>query len=204
MGLTNVWGDNSTNVYVVGYKQKSDNSEQIGTVFHYDGSIWSQLNIPKKHGVFVSAYTKDAKTLYIQGIARDSLTGALYANAVWMYDGNEIKEIYSSTSHSSILSYMNGEIYCTIQNKIYKISNSEMKLWKDFASEGYLGMVEGRNEKDFFGRGYEGLKHYNGSNLTLVYPTNATIYDIHVFEKEVFLLARTDDYKMLVIHGKLE
>ena len=101
---------------------------------------------------------------------------------------------------------MNGEVYIVINRKIYKCINDKLKLWKDFTSTSYHSTVLGRNEKDFFGAGYDGIMHYNGTDFKILFQTQLEKKGVSIFEKDVFFWAYTEEasgYNYIMIRGTL-
>ena len=88
---------------------------------------------------------------------------------------------------------MVGEVYFVINQKIYKCINDELILWKDFTWTNYYGTFQGRNEKDYFAAEYDGIYHYNETDLINLYPTQKlelggeAIFDKDVFLPDIFL-----------------
>src|SRR5690606_37866512 len=110
----------------------------------------------------------------------------IFIEKLFVFDGNRgLKEIYSDYSFPNI-NEMNGEVYITINNKIYKCVKDKLVLWKEFPANLYYGRVLGRNEKDFFGSGNEGILHYNGTDLVNLYPTQLDLYGALIFNENVF------------------
>ena len=103
---------------------------------------------------------------------------------------------------------MNGEVYVTLDGKIYKFNNGQLDFWKDFPGTSFLNFKSGRNEKDFFGTSIEGLLHFNGSDLQAIYktyPKNIELYRVFILENDIFISAFEPDTQLkFIIRGKLK
>jgi len=129
-----------------------------------------------------------------------------FSEKLYIFDGSTLNEIYSDYSNP-LLYEMNGEVYVTISNKIYKCVDDRLELWKEFPANIYYGNVLGRSEKDFFGSGYEGILHYNGTDLVNLYATQLELQGVLIFGKDVFFggYNRTGTgYNYVIIRGTLK
>ena len=185
MVINSINGKSSDDLIAVGFVDKYSGGDYKGIILKYDGNDWKFLNIPDiKVGFNVIKTTKDGKYL-IEATNVDSG----FLEKIFVFDGaNTLKEIYSDYGNPQLYE-MNGEVYITINGKIYKCINDELVLWKEFPGTSYYGTVLGRSENDFFGAGHDGILHYNGTNLQTLYPIQSsqlTIGGALIFEKDVF------------------
>jgi len=194
--LNNIWGAKPDEIYIAGAASDQEKGS-LATLLYYDGSQWKYVSIPEKKMFFVwIRQSKEKNYLYITAI-ESTQSGDIYN--IFIYDGDKLDEICSS-QEGAYAYEMNGKIYICIGQKIYKHQNNQLVLWKDFSQTNFLGMLCGRNEKDFFGVASDGLTHYNGTDLKTIYPTNLFINNIFVMEKDVYMIC---EYR-IIIHGKLK
>lgn len=128
-----------------------------------------------------------------------------FLEKLFFFDGkNTLKEIYSDYNWPGLYE-MNGEVYITIMRKIYKYRNNRLELWKEFPGTSYYGTVLGKSEKDFFGAGYEGVLHYNGNDLKILYQAQLNLVGGLIFEKDVFFVGYDSGKKInIIIRGTLQ
>lgn len=101
---------------------------------------------------------------------------------------------------------MGENIYSVLKGKINKYQHNNFELLIDFSNTNYAGAVFGRNEKDFFTINWDGIGHYNGTDLVTIYPkwnNDWTPSGGIVFEKDVFFIW-DDSYNTFIVHGKLK
>ena len=127
-----------------------------------------------------------------------------FLGKLFVFDGiSNLKEIYSDYN-DTVLYQMKGETYIVINKKIYKCKDDKLVLWKDFTGTSYYGTLLGRNEKDYFVAGYDGILHYNGTDLVNLYPTQIELGGALIFEKDVFFEGYNSDRKYIIIRGTLK
>jgi len=152
-------------LYAVGTADNYDGSGYKGIILRYDGVDWRLLNIREiRAGFYDIKRMKNGKYL-ISGGTSDNVY------KLFLFDGTKtIKEIHSG--FYSGLSEIEGEVYITINKRIYKYINNNLELWKEFPGTNYISTCCGRSEKDFFGSGENGeIMHYNGNDLKILYHT---------------------------------
>jgi len=196
--LEDIRGINNKDIYVVGGATKDFTGENyLGVIFHFDGSVWTHLNISEERiGFNLVRQVRDESDIYLSG-ARFETVGD--TNKIFMFNGKILKQIWSGIEIATV-NELAGKVYLVIGNKIYKYKSYRLEVWKDFSGTNYLGRVWGRSEKDFFGVASDGLAHYNGTDLVTIYPTNFFINDLFVMEKDIYMLCEN----RIIIHGKLK
>ena len=201
ISIGSIYGASQNNLYAVGFADHNDGSGYKGVIIKYDGTRWTILNIPTiEAGFHRIRKTKNGKYL-IWGETNDNG----FLEKLFVFDGNNsLKEIYSDYSYPGLYE-MNGDVYITINRKIYKCENDQLVLWKDFTGENFYGTVLGRNEKDYFIAGYDGIYHYNGTDLVNLYRTQQLELGGEViFEKDVFFAGYTSEQRYIIIRGTLK
>jgi hypothetical protein len=195
---TNIWGESSNNIYVAGAISTIESDNYKGAILHYDGSKWSFVSIPDYRVGFtwIRRGVLESAKYYLSGVRNES-TGD--TNKIYEFDGNSLKEIYSSPVGASVCE-MEGKIYFPMAKKIFKYQNNQFVVWKDFNSTTYRGWICGRSEMDYFTLASDGFAHYNGTDLKTIYPTYLPISGIFVFENDIFFIL---NFK-IIVHGKLQ
>lgn len=201
--IEDIWSKNSFDVWGVGFANQPASSEYKGVVMHFTGSQWQYVNIPDWELSFYQV-RQQYSTNFLFIVGRQYATStAPDLFKVLLLDGITIlKEIYSSTKLITI-SQIEGEVYFSSQEKIYKYSKDKLNLWKDFS--GQSGMLMGRSELDFFGfRQGNGVLHYNGTDMQIVYETSLSPWAWSIFEKDVFFaFPDLQNDISIIVHGHL-
>jgi hypothetical protein len=199
--IINIAGKNNNDIYSVGFGNSSGNWQ--GVLMHYDGTIWSFVNIPKvKVGLQTIAIDSQNGELVMSGTDFDP-TG--FIAKLYSWDGTKMKELLSEQGWSFVTK-LGEEIYATMNSKIYKYSDKQLTLWKDNTGTGINGnIICGRSRNDFFIGSTEGIKHYNGTDFTTVFPSSYEIQRGIIFEKDVFFNSyEFSTGKNYIIHGQLK
>ncbi len=197
--IVSIYGNSANSLYIVGFANENTGTYYKGIILKYDGTNWKFLNIPDiRVGFYDIKRMKNGKYL-ISGDSDNTYK-------LFVFDGvGTLTEIHSGFYPG--LNEMKGEVYISINNKIYKCVNDKLELWKEFPANLYYGNVLGRSEKDFFGSGYEGILHYNGTDLVNLYSTQLDLHGAFIFEKDVFFDSynRTGSgYNYIMIRGTLK
>ena len=207
INIFGMYGKENNDIYAVGMvtKIKVLGEEYVskGIILHYDGNDWQFLEIPNLEEIDLNSihYQENIDTYFIWGIKYDD---GVVLDKLFTFEDENLTEILS-TSGSISLSTVKGIVYINNNYEVYKYSNKKLVLWKDFAGTDFLSNFTGRSENDFFNNSTEGLGHYNGKDYVTIYPTHLDLYTRIVFEKEVFITARSSDFrKYIIIHGTLK
>jgi len=200
-----LWGISPTNIYAVGFADQFNGGPDYKAVLlNYNGSDWNFVNIPDiRAGFYQITHNKSSGEMIIYGFNAD----LGFIDKLFVYNGSTIREIYSDYKQP-ILEEMDGEVYVTVERKIYKYNNGKLNLWKDFPGTSFFAFKSGRSEKDFFGVSIEGLLHYNGTDLKAIfntYPKQIGLYRVFVFEKDIFITATEENTGLrFIIRGTLK
>jgi hypothetical protein len=200
--IASIYGTSQNNLYAVGSADNYDGSGYKGMILKYDGINWKLLNIPNLRVGFNHIKKLSDGNYIISATNFD--TGFL--DKLFIFDGtSNLKEIYSDYNWPGLYQ-MNGEVYVAINRKIYKCNNDSLEFWKEFPGTSYAGGVLGRSEKDFFCSGYDGILHYNGTDLANLYPTqNLELVGSLIFEKDIFYSGYDSEKQIeIMIRGTLK
>jgi hypothetical protein len=204
--LEDMWGTSSNDLYAMGFTISDE--EMVSIITHYDGKSWKNYNIPTFNYEFnrvKGIHIGSEKHIAILGYTLSSLVG------LFLFDGiNTVQKIYEATNGVStwaICQNINNELFYTIGNTINTYSNNSFHRFLQVSDSEFGGQIFGRNRKDIFIRMFDGIAHYNGSDIQYLYKFNGniSILDAAIFDREIFFLAydKTNDDN-LVFHGKLK
>ncbi len=199
--INDIFGTSENNIYAVGSADNYDGSGYKGIILKYNGTDWKYLNIPDIRVGF--HYIKKAYDGNYIISATNYDNGFL--DKIFVFDGkNKLTEIYSDY-HWPGLFNIGENVYVTINRKIYKYRNYKLEFWKDLSASGYVSTVLGRSEKDFFGTGYGGIMHYNGSDVKILYPTDLDAVGSLILDKDVFFWGWNSEKALnVMIRGTLQ
>jgi hypothetical protein len=199
--IQSMYGSSPSNIYAVGLADSVDGSNYKGIITHYNGSKWELVSIPTIHTSF-------DQILYDETSDKFIITGWIINQAdesIYTFNGTTLENVFNSQDGVSI-NRIGQNIYSVLKSKIYKYKNNYFELFLDLSVTSYAGTAYGRNEKDFFTINWDGIGHYNGTDLVTIYPKwnndwfpNGAI----VFEKDVFFIW-DDSYNTFIVHGKLK
>ena len=206
-GFNNIWGDMRNNIYAVGFADSANISSAI--ILHYDGKSWSKKMIPYYNIQFLRIKRDLTNGLYyLRGMDNNGTIVSLFE-----YDGNiTLKNIYEnsfSIETNAIAQSIGSKVCFLIGYKINKYENQQFKPFVEINEPGFGGQFWGRSEKDIFLRMFDGVAHYNGSDIRYIInfnkDDNISVTDVALFEKECFIL--TTDYnngQSIIYKGKLD
>ncbi len=198
----NIWGCSTNNIYSVGFRETYNIQGQFGTIVKYDGSKWKILNIPNIPGSFISVKCQVSTGWYFIDAFNSNTATNPYS--IFVLKNDSLKMVHTGNKITTVSS-IGDEAYLLIDKSIFKYENDKLHLWKDFSGTNYQGRIWGRTEYDFFTNNYDGIGHFNGTDLITIYKTNIGISEAIIFDKDVFFLAQgSERYRFFVIHGKLK
>jgi hypothetical protein len=198
--VQSIYGKSANDIYAVGFADSIGGNNYKAIIVHYNGITWELVNIPNIHNSF-------DQILYDESSGKFIITGWIFNQPdefIYSFNGSTLDNILSSRDGISINS-IGKNVYSVIKGKIYNYKNNNFELLIDLSTTSYAGAAFGRSEKDFFTINWDGIGHYNGTDLVTVYPkwnndwfpNGAT-----VFEKDVFFVW-DDSYNTFIVHGKL-
>lgn len=192
--IRGIWGNNTTEVYAVGYKYK--NSIQTGVLLYYNGAGWSEIETG-----YVGSFT---------GIYKGSNSGILinyesifYDSGILEFDGSGFIRITRRNYYNPIM--LGGELYFEEGSSVYKYKEGKIYFWKSFSSMSSQ-YIFGRSESDLFYMSSYGLLHYNGRDIAILYPIySQSLLDCKIIEGKVcFLIYNYGSQQVQLITGTLK
>jgi hypothetical protein len=195
-----------SNIFAVG--QCFKNQDYSGIILHYDGTIWSEINIPQIRTAFADVKKSDNGKIYLWGLTHEQFTENRYQ--FYELEDNNLKEIYNGSQNTDAeygsLLQLGNKTYFIIGYDFFSYNGTTFSKIKRLSDDPkFLNVGWGRNEKDIFIGMRDGVAHYNGENTVFLYQSTENIFVRKgiVFESEVFFIGRDSNGNNLMIHGKL-
>jgi hypothetical protein len=208
--IENIWGTTPNNIYAVGFAENTSTYDFKAILLQYNGVRWDFIQIPVMKLDFTNIRQQSSTGLFV--INAYDLAGISNNNRLIIYNGKDFTEVNDGNYTTEIYD-MNGEVYITMNRKIYRYLNSKLVLWKDLSSYFFRYSVWGKNEKDFFGIADEGISlnkdmvgHYNGTDFKILLETNLNFTGAGAYtDNNIFITAFDDSSNSsVIIHGKLK
>ncbi len=172
--ITEMWGREPNDVYAIGVIFLPKN-EQRGFVLHYDGHKWYEYFKASYMSQFTSILG-DKKNTFITGIKifvsdkNVMSTDSVYISKI---DNKKLTKIYSPQINQSFsIALVGNELHVVIDNILYNYSDGGFKQVFKIDMPNFASCVYGRNYKDLFVKFYDGLGHYNGTDIEYLYKFN--------------------------------
>jgi hypothetical protein len=170
--IMDIWGRNGSDIYAVGVINLSSKKEQRGFILHYNGYRWEEYFKANYISQFIYVLG-DENNIFFTGIrlvfSPDNYikVDSAYINKM---TSKNFKQVYSTTvDGSTSLAKIKGEIHFVIDKGIYKYNNSGLIHIMDINEPKFAHCVYGRNYKDLFVKLYDGIGHYNGTEIAYLY-----------------------------------
>jgi hypothetical protein len=207
--LYDLYGISNHDLYAVGTVW-FDNETRRGIILHYDGSRWEQKYLTDYNSYFAKVRINYDGKCFINCIKQDIINNSRDTTVFYEYNGKGLTEIFSDENISSKGGWMgiiNGNIVFSLSNGIFKYVNNSLKSIISYSIQKlpgtFPGAVFGRNEKDLFIMLWEGIAHYNGIDIDLLFSAKGGAIDGLLFDEEVvFLNTMLQDGESFIYHGK--
>jgi hypothetical protein len=208
--IENIWGTASNNIFAVGFAENTSTQDFKAILVKYNGVKWDFVQIPVIKLDFTNIRQQSRTGLFF--INAYDLAGIYNNNRLLIYNGKDFIEVNAGNYTTEIYD-MNGEVYITMNRRIYKYLNSKLLLWKDLSSYYFRYSVWGKNEKDFFGIADKGISlnqdmvgHYNGTDFRILLETNLDFTGAGAYTVNNIFITAFDDStgNSVIIHGKLK
>jgi len=172
--IYNIWGNANNNIFAVGYAHNNELENIQSVLMFFDGLKWNFINLPQLRVQFLEIAKQNNINEYIIGGIFS--TSSEFTGKVYVFKNNTLKEIYSGVGPATV-NYLNGEVFVGIKQKIYKIIDDKLTLWRDLTGTSYIGKIWGGNNAfDFFAGAYYGVGHYNGKDFKTVYKVESGFF----------------------------
>jgi hypothetical protein len=209
--FTDIWGYSSFNIYAVGFYY--ENHKSYGIIFHFDGTEWKQVNIPKTEGQIRRIrgdFSDKSKQYFILNNVDFELPDS---SRIFELDNNYIREIYygqlfgADRSTTPMIETVNGKLYFGFDRKIHFLSGKGFIAQKTINFQEYSNSFIGRSINDLIFAVFGGFVHYNGNEIKFLYKNENSfvILDYTVTDNTFFAVGEDIDNRVnLVIKGILQ
>jgi hypothetical protein len=205
--ISDIYGDSPNDIYAIGYTYKND--EGKGFIYHYDGLYWSR--------VYLADYTSQFLRIG-RGKSENSNYYIFYATtnsdscSIAEFDGKSFKQIHTSiwdNNNVCIFQCFNNRIYFICGDGVYKYwYGNFINIVKISNTTNFGQGILARSSKDILFFMYDGIAHYNGSNIEYLLrgAMGAKMYFRSgvIFENDVFILEVPYQGLNIIHHGKLK
>lgn len=205
IGIEYLWGDSPFSLIATGYGD-SLGKKNKGILWKYNGSRWSNVNIPDVPYSLVKIQRENIsnQNYFVLGFKYEAFFDDTLI--VFEFDGSNLKPIVSG---SAVGFEKIGDEMIFVSNKsLYKYSGADLIKFQDISAYNFLGLILGRNNKDIFLGMEDGIAHFNGSDIKyLVQFDNPQINlaGATIFEQDIIFLAYDFNSQVnLVFRGKMK
>ena len=185
--FVNIWGDNSSNIYVVGQTGIGETTKSL--IVKYNGEYWSEIRFSINNYAFTDIKkSSESGNTYFQAIALDSLSNSIHC--IYEFDNKQFKKLYTGTNENgSFIQEIDQQLYFVIGKVINKY-NGKFHPCITINENKFVFRIYGKTLKDLFLNMSDGLAHYNGENTEylLKFKNRQMFMDMMIFEKTVFVL----------------
>ncbi len=220
LGVSDINGSAPNDIYAVGiFMFGKGGGGRKAVIIHYNGIKWEFFNSSDlKTNMFKICYDEWKRKYYIEGEEEKwDTTGNVpinteRTNKIYEFDGQNLKEIYSSKDVYISPTEVNGKVFFVCENKLLMYSNNSFQVVEDFSSSPYtIGDIIGRSEKDLFLYSFSKngsiwpryITHYNGSDLEPLYE-NKDIRGYKLIGNDIFIIANNEAGQCVISRGKLQ
>lgn len=201
--FVNMGGSTENEIYIAGGYYL--NNIAYPMLMKFDGTSWKlDRKIEEPSGILQFKYSQRNDRYYLTIVNSDN------SETVYEYDRNNLKEIcsYPQSNTGPTLAVIDGYAYVVIENKINRYVNDKMEQITEVNLPNFGRMVWGRSRNDIFIRMFDGLAHYNGSDMQYLFKTSANTAlapNMAIFDKDIFINVKdyTTGYN-IIYHGALK
>ncbi len=200
--IQSISGNSPSDVYAVGTIGANDSLG--GFILHNDGSGWKEAYRANFFSAFVRTKVENG-TVYVLS-ADTPVNEPNPVVSFYAFRGGILKKIYSGFIYNTGLSDVGGKVYFMISGDICRYILGNFQKVFSIAGSNFAYNVYGRSEKDVFVSMYDGLAHWNGTDVQYVskFPNTPYVGSVAVFPNDVFAVSHDmSTGKNMVHHGKL-
>lgn len=196
----------ANDIYAVG--QYWDKQGYWGIILHYNGTSWTQINIPQIRTALIKISQSSNGRFYLLGVSNEQFTESTYQ--LYEFDRYTVTKLMSGTQandqQGGILKLGN-KVDFIIGFDLYGYDKGNfLKIGRLSDAPEFLNVGFGRNTKDIFLGMRDGIAHYNGEDTKYLIKTNNNVWIRNgiIFEKEVFFVGSELNGNNLIFHGKVK
>lgn len=201
--IEDISGDNPTDVYAVGTIDMGDSTLE-GFILHNDGNAWKEVYKANFFSAFVRTKVENG-TVYVLS-ADTPVNEPNPVVSFYAFRGGILKKIYSGYIYNTGLSDVGGEVYFMISGDVCRYILSNLQKVFSITGKNFAYNLYGRSEKDVLISMYDGLAHWNGTDLQYIskFPNTPYVGSVAVFPNDIFAVSHDMSSGMnMVLHGKL-
>lgn len=205
--VADIWGKSSSDIYAAGLTVY-DLQNFKAFILHYNGQKWSEeLVVPNNKLQFIRVQG-DSKNLFLVGVKYNQPNPDSFF--VYNYANKALKKIYEATNISWVdVNLIGDRAYIVAGNDVYEFENNYVRKIMNFDGYNFGQAIYGRSKNDLFLRMYDGIAHYNGTDIQYLYKfgNNFTSWRGRVldFGNEIFFsVMDIVNNKQMMLHGKLK
>jgi hypothetical protein len=202
--VMDIWGTNPNDIYAAGWATKSDGYFRA-SLWKYNGTKWDSMEVPEMRLGF--------SQIRIQHETGKMLLAGYCSDEPWTYylftrDQSGLKKLYEGSTYTQLVT-LNDKVLIGMERKMYYFDGQQLKFWRDFSGIFPYNHFFARSTKDIISASPEGIIHWNGTDVKLLYKGAYNYGTAAVFDKDFFILSR-DTYLSsgtgynIIIHGKLK
>lgn len=201
-------GKTDNEVYAGGDQKEFFSRDAI--LYKYNGINWQLNRIIKNNGAVIRVrYSSLNNSYYLLTVLdNETLSDTVRLHEYKNNNSKIIYQNYISENTSCVMNDINGSMYVTIGKKISIYYKDRFYDLLEINNPNFGGQLWGRNRNDLFIRMFDGLMHYNGTDLQYIlkFPQGVRFgTSALVLEKDIFLHAFDDKSGYNIIyHGKLK
>jgi hypothetical protein len=232
--IEDIYGTSPNDVYAVGMISPNPFylNLQRGLILHYDGSSWKEVYTANYQSQFERVRVDRKGTVYLSGeryaYTASGDTELTDTQLLFQFRNGIVSQIYSDSSGNGIaniekvgvkvyfiltsVSAVSHDMY--IYDYMNNYLNTDGPFWQgnfekliSINDPQFDGQVYGRGENDLFITLYDGIAHWNGTDVKrlLTFSNNFTFIPTpSIFEKEIFFCVSDGLNNVnMVVHGKL-
>ena len=123
-------------------------------------------------------------------------------------DQSGLKKLYEGSTYTQLVT-LDGKVLIGMERKMYYFDGQQLKFWRDFSGIFPYNHFFARSTKDIISASPEGIIHWNGTDVQLLYKSAYNYGNAALFDKDIFILCR-DTYLStgtgynIIIHGHLK
>lgn len=206
--IQDIYGVKPDDVYAVGtiFLNPSYLNTQRGLILHYDGNVWKEVYIANIQSGYDRVRVDQTKTAYVCGVKYDyTQSGDTLLNGaqlLYQFKSGMLRQIFSDSSKGgfTMIDEVAKSIYFILSHEICEYTNNYFTVDGSIAEGNFVklfsisdpqfdGQIYGRSENDLFLTDYDGIAHWNGTDVKrlITFSNNFTFIPTPaMFDKEVF------------------
>ncbi len=168
--IRDMWGRDKNDIYIVGTNFIGTKSKAF--ILHFNGNKWYEYYLADYPSQFIKIKGDD-KNIFISGLKVDDDPNnpiQVESGFIKKLDNNKFVDVFENNGNPGFgVFYIGKEAHILIERRLYKYSNNSLIKIMDIDEPNFAFGVYGRNYKDLFIKLYDGVGHYNGTDIIYLY-----------------------------------